>query len=188
MLNAVSKSTGINKEASRYATGAKIHLVYGWILNHCFDLNEKHKAILTNEVTKTNQTFTEARKRSNDPENEPLYIDPKGFIEELENVFYVRSFPPMKYGIKVLEYAINEAFYKNLMGVPGFYLNERLFRLNLPTWHDGLIQPYFDNGLIIGLFLYRSVKDSMPHLLSSHDLLLGKRFIEPKETNRELFI
>jgi len=178
-----------SKEYPCYASKAKIHLVYSWFISHCLNLKDEHKTGIVRILERVNENFRKAYEAAKQeavikelPEPTLYQHNIAEQLDDMENVSLVRSFPSGKYGNLILHYEINRAFEWDLAGIPGFYFNRGLFRFNLPQWSDGLIKPYYIDGRIAGLFLYQSLRDGMPKLFSSHNLFMGKRFIEPIET------
>ena len=153
------------------ATLARRHTVYYYLLNECLTLSDDHA-----------QTIK--------------FVFGEGADEEAVAAL-VRSLPT-EAGKPFLHHYTNETFDFDLYGVPGFYYDTTsttsLWKLNLPKDErpgenryrprqtQGLLRPYLDErGRITGLFIYRSVRDSAPRLLSSRGLTLGTDTAAPDE-------
>jgi hypothetical protein len=137
-------------------TPARRHLIYYYLLHDCLSLKEHH----AREIEKA-----------------------WGITAEDAESSLIRPVPSRTARITIVS-ALAENFDYDLNGVPGFFYDytkelSSAWRINL-RFESGLLRPYFDDrNRIIGLYIYRSINDRWPGLLSSFGLALGTQANQP---------
>lgn len=134
---------------------ARNHLVYLYLLTSCLALHPKDREAV-------NRTWL----MSDEEIDDALIVSAPSFVVKT-----------------IVIPALAETFDHDLKGVPGFYYDYSYpycnWRINIPD-NTKLLRPYTDErGRILGLYVYDSVGQYHPRLLTSRGLTLGSPAIQP---------